>query len=134
MNWEIKIEKNIDARAVIELWVLIGWGRITDYDLEKTKEALGNTSTLVLATKNDQLIGLARVLSDNVFHAVLAEVVVHPDYQKIGVGRQLVEKVKDEYKHTSIYLDALHDNEKFFERVGFLNRDKMKVYSISSSN
>ncbi len=131
MSWKIQINEKVNVKKIINLWISVGWGVEDDYDLHKSEEALNNTSAVLLAFNDkNKLGGMARVLSDNQFHTVLAEIIVHPDFQDQGIGKKLIEKVKEKYKHTSIYLDALPENKKFFDKVGLIERNKMKVYSI----
>ncbi|OGF25499.1 hypothetical protein A2331_01365 [Candidatus Falkowbacteria bacterium RIFOXYB2_FULL_34_18] len=82
--------------------------------------------------EKNKLIGFARILSDNQFHTVLAEIVVHPDYQGKNIGNKIIKTVKEEYSHTPIYLDALPENKEFFSKQGFIHRKRMKVFSISA--
>ncbi|MEP7000452.1 MAG: GNAT family N-acetyltransferase, partial [bacterium] len=66
----------------------------------------------------DQLIGIARVLTDGYFYAALADIVVHPAYQRRGVGRQLLNNAYDATPRGTLYVNARNGSTAFFERVG----------------
>jgi len=116
-KWTVK------PKELVKLWAIVGWCKETDYAHQTVKAGIRNTSLLVSArNKNGQLIGFARVLSDEHTIAWLAELVVHPDYQSKGVGKRLVRVVKDYYNHTSLVLETFTWNRKFFNRCGFRER------------
>lgn len=43
--------------------------------------------------RDDRMVGFARVLSDGVFRGILFDVIIHPDCQGQGLGRQLMDGV-----------------------------------------
>lgn len=81
-------------------------------------KALENTSFIVsVKNKQNKLIGIARCFSDWVFHTYLADIIVHPDYQWYGIGKEMIKIIKEKYSHTSIYLDAFQQSKNFFKNV-----------------
>jgi len=117
-------------KEAIDLWSKLGWGCKKDYQEESIKNALKNTSFIVSArNKNNDLVGLARVLSDGVINTTVADIVVDPEYQGKGVGTKMMEKIKEKYKNTGIYLEAFKENSFFFEECGYIKRNNMKVFS-----
>lgn len=123
-------KKTVLPQEAIDLWVRLGWGKKNDYSVETVKKALKNTSFIfsVRNNKND-LVGLARVLSDGVFNATIADIVVDPEYQGKGIGTKIMEKIKEKCENTAIYLEAFEKNDEFFRRCGFVKRENMAVYS-----
>src|SRR3954468_1330641 len=63
------------------------WPR--EYDQAATARALART-TNIGAWDGQRLIGAVRVLTDGYFFATVPEVLVDPDYQRRGVGRELM--------------------------------------------
>lgn len=52
-------------------------------------------STLVFsAWVNGKLVGCIRVLSDQMFHSVIYDLAVHPEFQNQGIGTELVHKCR----------------------------------------
>jgi len=76
---------------------------------------------VVSAWSQQNLIGFARATSDGIYRATLWDVVVHPDYQGLGLGRKLVETALA-HPHLQrverIYLMTTHE-QSFYERIGF---------------
>lgn len=70
-------------------------------------------------SKRGKLIALTRVLSDSIYHTVVADVIVHPKYRGKGIGKAMMDKVKRKYGKTGIYIDALASEEDFFEKLGY---------------
>jgi GNAT superfamily N-acetyltransferase len=71
--------------------------------------------------QEDRLIGFARATSDGIYRATIWDVVIHPDYQGIGLGRKLVETVLM-HPHINraerVYLMTSRQ-QNFYERIGF---------------
>jgi len=126
-------KKDIIAEEAIALWVKVGWGKESDYDTSKIRKALSNTFYILSARDMDNnLVGLARVLSDGAIHTNLAEIVVSPHFRKKGIGKLIMDKINEDFKRTGIYLESLSGNEEFFKKAGYIKRDKMQVFSRSS--
>jgi GNAT superfamily N-acetyltransferase len=83
--------------------------------------ALANSKPIVTVWDGDRLIGFARATSDGIYRATIWDVAVHPDYQRAGLGRKLVETVLM-HPHVNrverVYLMTTHQ-QKFYERIGF---------------
>lgn len=121
--------KTVSAKEAIELYLSLKWGDDSEYSEEKMKKALENTTMIISARdESGKLIGFARVLSDRVLHTSVADIVVHPDYQRQRVGKQMMELVKKNFGSSGIFIDAFRENEKFFWECGYEKRD-MLVFS-----
>jgi GNAT superfamily N-acetyltransferase len=72
------------------LYASVPWAEDTaPDDLHRAVEQSGWVAT---AWHGGQLVGLARVLTDGVYVAYLQEMLVHPDYQHQGVGKELLDR------------------------------------------
>ncbi|MEZ4700329.1 MAG: GNAT family N-acetyltransferase [Rhodothermales bacterium] len=77
-------------------------------------------STLVLtAWLNGQLVGLARVLTDGELFSFLCDLVVEPDVQRIGVGKAMVQAVVEACKGTELMLRDAEISAGFYQHLGF---------------
>lgn len=52
---------------------------------------LANASLTITAWDGDRLVGISRTLTDFTYVAYLADLAVHADYQRQGIGKQLIE-------------------------------------------
>lgn len=110
----------LTAQEFIELSQLNGWGKGKTYDLSKVENALKNTFFLVtIRTHSGELIGCARALSDDMFFTTIPDIFVHPQYQRTGLGTQLMETIKTRLGHTAIFFGAQPGKEAFYEKLGF---------------
>lgn len=125
----LSIDKDkVKPKELLKLWAAVEWSGENDYSPQTVKAAIKNTTLLVSARNQyGELIGMARVLSDDIFITWIGELVVHPDYQRLGVGKKLVKAVKDYYGDTSIVLETFLWNRKFFKMCGF-KESKMLVF------
>lgn len=87
---------------------------------EKLVIAMKNFRTVFTAWDNDRLVGLICAMDDGIMTAYIHYLLVHPDYQHIGIGKNLVEKMKEKYKdYLRIVIVAYNDEIGFYESCGF---------------
>ncbi len=68
------------------------------------------------------LVAWCAILSDGVRHAVLIDVIVHPAWQRRGVGLALVSEAIGRIQAsgvTIIHVDFVPEHQAFYERCGF---------------
>jgi GNAT superfamily N-acetyltransferase len=118
------------ATDAIALYDAVGWGNADDYDEGRVQAALANTMCVIQATDREgALIGLARLFGDGVIHTSLAEIVVHPNWQRRGVGRAMLSKACEVCGDTAIFLETFRGQEHFFKGCGFVVKPQMVVLS-----
>ena len=109
----------VSASALADLRQSVGWNRM-QHDLSDPR--LKNTLSLC-ACVGDRLIGYAAAIGNGVTDAYIQDVMVHPDYQQMGVGTQLMERLLTRLKEDGIYLvSVIYGDEvlrPFYERFGF---------------
>ena len=104
---------------IADLRQAVGWNRM-ERDLSDPRL----TTTLQLcAFEENHLIGYAQVISNQVTDAYIQDVMVHPDYQRQGIGTQLMEKLLSRLEEDGIYMVSVIYGEEvlrpFYERFGF---------------
>src|SRR5690606_27000051 len=75
---------------LVELYDAVGWTSYTT-DPDVLVAAVEGSTRVVTARYGEDLLGLARVVSDGASIAYLQDVLVRPELQREGVGRQLVQ-------------------------------------------
>ena len=91
-----------------------------DIPLEHARKALQNGLINVSAIKDGELIGMGRLVGDGAMYWYLQEIVVLPEYQRQGIGAQLIEFAKEKYD--SRFLWTLEKNKEaihFYKAHGF---------------
>ncbi len=93
-----------------------------DRRVEDLQIAVDRSEPVVSAWDEDKLIGFARATSDGIYRAAIWDVAIDPDYQRLGLGRKLVETVLSHpymQRVERIYLFTTH-HQRFYERLGFV--------------
>ena len=72
------------------LFETTGWNREYQASPEELARAVANSQHFVSAYDAGKLVGFGRVLTDGVLHAMIYEMIVHPDYQGRGIGTQIL--------------------------------------------
>jgi ribosomal protein S18 acetylase RimI-like enzyme len=91
-------------------------------EIEDLKIAIDRSEPVVSAWDEEKLIGFARATSDGIYRATIWDVVIDCDYQRLGLGRKLVEIVLAHpcmQRVERIYLTTTHQ-QSFYERLGFV--------------
>jgi GNAT superfamily N-acetyltransferase len=91
------------------------WPR--QYDLAAAAAALTCT-TNIGAWEGERLVGAVRVLTDGYFFATVPEILVDPDYQRRGIGRELMFRALAATPRGTLFLGAQPQSMGFFERLG----------------
>ncbi len=89
--------------------------------LKDTKIMLSKSTVIVSVWKKKNLIGFGRATSDESFRAVLWDIVVDQNYQKLGLGRKIVLAILENSQVSSaerIYLMTTNC-ETFYTKMGF---------------
>ena len=87
--------KNISLEQIKNLFSSVGW-KVGDKP-DKLIEALKNSETLITAWHEDRLVGLVNAFSDATTVVYVHYVLTHHDYQKQGIGRQMINRALKKY-------------------------------------
>lgn len=86
------------------------------YDEELMQKAI-NTTINITAWNDDTLIGCIRILSDGYLFGTISEILVLPEYQKQGIGKELMQRAAD-ISPTSLFFGAQPNAVGFYEKLG----------------
>jgi ribosomal protein S18 acetylase RimI-like enzyme len=75
--------------------------------------------TLIFAFDKPQLIGMGRALCDGEYQAAIYDMVVLPEYQGQGVGREMLRRLCTQLPVDNIILYAVPGREGFYQKCGF---------------
>lgn len=109
-----------------ELRISVGWRPITAGQAER---GLAHTTFLTAVRDEGWIVGMGRILFDFGYTAYFGDVIVRPEYQGLGIGRQIVEGLIDrtmdaayEGEKIMFILGAAKGKEPFYEKFGFERR------------
>ncbi|MGN0690345.1 MAG: GNAT family N-acetyltransferase [Oscillospiraceae bacterium] len=119
----ITYKSKISFEDYNNLRMLVGWNTITKRQFDN---AMKNSSFFTVAYDGDKAVGMSRGVGDGGYHLMLVDVIVHPDYQGQGIGREVVSqfmKYADDSIESgegiSLTLLSAYGKEKFYEKFGF---------------
>lgn len=111
-------QKDFDTRQLQELFLSVGWSS-GDYP-DDLALAMRNSHSVVSAWDDDRLVGLMNALDDGSMTAYFHYLLVRPEYQAQGVGRQLVSTMLQQYEsYARKVLVAYDEQVGFYEKCGF---------------
>ena len=101
-----------------DLFLSVSWS--SGHFPEKLFAAMKNYETVISAWDGGRLVGLAAAMDDGVMTAYVHYLLVRPEYQRRGIGRRLVELVKDRYRnYLRLMLLSYDAAVPFYESCGF---------------
>ena len=111
----------ISAEQAIELYIRPTLGERRPIDNVKTLEdMLTNANLMITAWDQEKLVGIARTLTDFSYVAYLADLAVDEQYQKQGIGKQLVEETKSRLgSECMVVLLAAPKANDYYQKIGF---------------
>ena len=104
------------ADDIIRLYSSVGWGNQETYSKKKIMTMVLNTDVFYCAYILKNVVGFARLCTDDSYCTYLIEVIIDPKFQKMGIGTKILNSINNDYGHTTIYLDAIVGQEAFFEK------------------
>ena len=121
---------NFKQSDLQELFLSVEWS--SGHYPEKLVIAMKNFETVYTAWDGDKLVGLICAMDDGIMTAYIHYLLVNPDYQDMGIGKQLVEKMKDRYKdYLRIVIVAYNEEVGFYESCGFEKADSASPMFIT---
>lgn len=104
---------------------IVGW---QNPELSIIQKSIDSSLFWVSLYLDNQLIGCGRVIGDGAMYFYLQDIIVHPEYQKLGLGSQIMQSLN--YYLTSncpagstVGLLSAYGKEKFYANFGFTSRD-----------
>lgn len=114
-----------------DLFLSVGWS--SGAYPEKLVIAMENFKTVYSAYDDNKLIGLVCAMDDGIMTAYVHYLLINPNYQKKGIGKALVKKIKEYYKdYLRIVVVAYNDELGFYEHMGFKKSDDASAMFITS--
>lgn len=121
MPIEYKQNVPLELEAAIELYraSTLGLRRPVD-DAARMAKMLANANLVVTAWEGEQLVGIARSVTDWVYCCYLSDLAVHAGQQKKGIGRQLIRATQAALDpQAKIILLAAPSAVDYYPRIGF---------------
>jgi len=114
-----------DANLFFLLYQTTEWYKEGKKLEKQLHDAIKNSWYMISAYSEDKLIGCGRVISDGYLHAFITEMIIHPRYQKHGIGKEILSKLLLKCRSAGIndiQLFCAKGKKGFYLKNGFIER------------
>lgn len=124
MNILYKFDVVPTPEQVIELYDAAGLPRPTT-DKERIRKMFEQSNLIVTAWHNAELVGVCRCITDWAWSCYLADLAVHPEHKKSGIGKKLVDLTKEKVgEQVMILLLSVPTAMEYYPKIGFIKEDR----------
>lgn len=118
MNLAVEVGAPIPPEELLQLYLSVGWSKHAE--LEKVKIVLAQSDITVSARVGATLAGFGRALTDRILYATIHDLIVHPQYQRKGIGSAILEQLLQELRGVrKVSLSATAGAQEFYQKYGF---------------
>lgn len=86
---------------------------------DKLRHTFEHSDLVCFAWDGDQLVGIARALSDGVVESVIYDLCMFPEYQGQGLGKRMMEEMLQRLDTDNVVLWSVPGKEGFYRKFGF---------------
>lgn len=133
MHIEISLDDQVEIEEVLAIYKANQWSSADKP--EQLLAALGGSHSLVTARISGRLVGIGNAISDGHLVVYYPHMLVHPEYQRKGIGRRMMEAMQSRYSsfHQQM-LTADGDAIAFYKALGFVRAGKTEPMWIYAGN
>ena len=121
MAYIVKIGSDIHTADIDAYYPSLGFGLYNAKDWEKVRE---RSTFIVQVLDKGKTVGWGRCVDDGTF-CMIYDMAVHPNYQKQGIGRTIIEEIKkyvarNDFSSVSLFYNPHNPGVKeFYQKCGF---------------
>lgn len=110
--------KDIPVAQLLFLYKANHWSSARQPDA--LRQAMLHSDAVVSAWNGGQLVGIGNAISDGFLVVYYSHLLVHPDYQRQGIGQAIIERLKQRYAGLHVQM-LVADGAAiaFYEKCGF---------------
>jgi ribosomal protein S18 acetylase RimI-like enzyme len=126
MNTKITYKSDVvpTAQQIIGLYNDVQLPRPT-HDPQRIQMMFENSDLIVTAWDGDKLVGVSRTITDWVWCSYLADLAVSPNYERLGIGKTLVQLSKQKIGEQSmLLLLSVPTAMDYYPKVGFVRENR----------
>ena len=104
-----------------------------DRTIGQIQQMLSNSNVIITLWSKHNLVGFGRATTDEVYRAVLWDIVVSKEVQRVGLGKVIVEELLKDKKINSVekvYLMTT-DSQDFYKQLGFKVNINQRLMMLS---
>jgi GNAT superfamily N-acetyltransferase len=107
------------------LFQTTGWNDEYGFTRTDLGKAISASWYCLSAYDSGHLVGIGRVIADGIHHALIVDIIVHPQFQRRGIGSLILDGLLKRCKENNIrdiQLFAAAGKYSFYEKHGFVSR------------
>ena len=119
--------KDLPVEQLHKLFVTVGWsdGSETSDMIKNFNIPFINSTLVISAWDKERLIGAVRVLSDQMFRPIIYDLVVLPEFQNKGIGKELVKRCIEHFPNSEWLVGTTKEISGYYEKIGFKRTNDM---------
>ena len=136
MEATLKEYTGYNEEEILGLYARLGWTNYTDKP-EMLRNAYINSLKIYGAYVDDKLVGIIRAVGDGFSVLFIQDLLVHPDFQRNGIGTLLLKRMLKEYENVYQMHLITEDSEKtisFYKSLGFTDNSDVNCKAFSKYN
>ena len=121
----MKLTNLITPEEYLEMRRSVGW---SIFPIEEAEAGLNNSYVICLRVE-ENAVAMGRMIWDHGYSVLIADIIVRPQYQGQGLGREVMEKMMDHIRgllkpgyRILVTLLAAENKEGFYKKFGFIER------------
>ena len=114
-----------DREEYYALFLTTGWNEKYNLTEKQVYESIKNSYYIVSAYVKNKLVGFGRIVSDGVMHALIVDMIVDPEFQRMGIGNAILNDLVGVCRRKGIpdiQLFCADGKENFYLKNGFKAR------------
>ncbi len=132
----IKEYDTYDEKEILNLYKAVGWISYTK-NPSMLKGSYENSLMILAAYEEDTLLGIIRVVGDGHSVIFIQDLIVHPDFQRKGIGSALMKEVLSRFANvyqTILMTDDTVKTNAFYSSLGFTSVNKFGCTAFVNIN
>jgi ribosomal protein S18 acetylase RimI-like enzyme len=119
MTIQYRTNGKLEAEQLATLFRSSGIRRPVE-DLSRLRQMIENANLTITAWDEEQLVGVARALTDFSWCCYLSDLAVDGAYQHQGIGRELVQRLRAEIgDEVTLLLSSAPNAMEYYPKIGF---------------
>ncbi|TCW53589.1 acetyltransferase (GNAT) family protein [Bacillus thuringiensis] len=114
------IEHPTDFNGLLVLYESLGWNSL-QLTVNELEQMCKQSWYAIYAFDDKKLVGMGRIISDGVITGVICGICVLQDYQSIGIGKEIVERLIQHCEQNKVIpqLMCVEKLQSYYESTGF---------------
>lgn len=123
-----------DQTEIYDLYESVGWIAYTK-NPDHLWQAFANSQYMTEKNNQGEIVALIRWVTDQATVVLIQDLLVHPDYQRKGLGKKLMQRALAEIKsYGQLQIEVLTDDEEttvsFYKSLGFRSVNDAGMISL----